>query len=89
MLSFCFSHLIEKRLLCCRAFHEGFVSSTDAMIRGQAGRFSESTEFIRRITCSLLLWSALPGNSTTLNRQFNSIEMVADSAFLPLFKSPL
>jgi hypothetical protein len=43
MLSFCFSHLIEKRPFCCRAFHECFVSSTDTMIGGQAGRFLEST----------------------------------------------
>jgi hypothetical protein len=70
MLSFCFrfsSHLIEKRPFCCRTFHEGFVSSTDAMISRQAGRFSEPTACIRRITCGLLLRSALSGNSTALN----------------------
>jgi hypothetical protein len=37
------------------------------MIGGQAGRFSESTEFIRRITCDLLLQSALSGNPIALN----------------------
>jgi hypothetical protein len=61
MLSFCFSHLIEKRPFCCRIFHEDFVSSTDAMIGRQA-------EFIRGIICSLLLRSALSGTSTALNR---------------------
>ena len=38
------------------------------MIGGQAGRFSESTAFIQRITCSLLLRSALSGSSRALNR---------------------
>jgi hypothetical protein len=43
------------------------------MIGTQAGRFSESTAFIQRITCSLLLLSALSGNSRTLNHlQFDA-----------------
>jgi hypothetical protein len=60
------SHLIEKRPFCC--IISSFVSSTDAMTGQQAGQLSESTAFMRRITCSLLLRSDLFGNSTTLNR---------------------
>jgi hypothetical protein len=55
------SHLIENSPFRYRTFHECFVSSADAMIGGQAARFSESTAFIRRITCNLLLPSALSG----------------------------
>jgi len=43
MLSSCF------RFSSHRTCHVGFVSSTDAMIGGQAGWFSESTAFIQRI----------------------------------------
>jgi hypothetical protein len=38
------------------------------MIGGQAGRFSESTAFIQRITYSLLLRFTLSGSSRALNR---------------------
>ncbi len=52
MLSSCF------RFSSHRTCHVGFVSSTDALIGRQAGRFSESTAFIQRITCSLLQQTA-------------------------------
>ena len=61
MLSSCF------RFSSHRTCSLGFVSSTDAMIGGQAGRFSESTAFIQRITDSsfasvrLVCWNMRTG----------------------------